>query len=48
MTLDGGETIDADVAVLALGAIRNIVAGRLGLAVSRLGVATDAPAGHGG
>jgi len=43
VTLAGGETIDADVAVLALGAIRNVEwLAESGLAVSPLGVATDA------
>ncbi len=43
VTLAGGETIDADVAVLALGAIRNVEwLADSGLAVSPLGVATDA------
>lgn len=43
VTLSTGETIDADVAVLALGAIRNVEwLADSGLAVSPLGVATDA------
>jgi NADPH-dependent 2,4-dienoyl-CoA reductase/sulfur reductase-like enzyme len=43
VTLSTGESLDADVAVLALGAIRNVEwLADSGLAVSPLGVATDA------